>query len=230
MEARRHEKPRELNPDEFPNRDVQVTEQFLKEHEPLLVFLGARLLEACSPARRRGLIPRRAESQIRTYCTLESGLYYETRATNLIAAGVHDRVQQSVEGLRKELAGKNAMPLRDVESWARWCSWKQSSTKITDARAAVHLSIICAPIPRRRTKPRACVSADPGMTGFIVFAHGSRIESANQAVREVAAQMAASGRHVVEAAFLELGAAGLAGATGLLIARGASASSSFPIS
>jgi sirohydrochlorin ferrochelatase len=59
------------------------------------------------------------------------------------------------------------------------------------------------------------------MTGFIVFAHGSRIESANQAVRDVAVQMAASGQHVVEVAFLELGAPDLAGATALLIARGA---------
>lgn len=58
------------------------------------------------------------------------------------------------------------------------------------------------------------------MTGFIVFAHGSRIESANQAVRDVASQMAASGRHVVEPAFLELGAPDLSGATALLIARG----------
>jgi sirohydrochlorin ferrochelatase len=59
------------------------------------------------------------------------------------------------------------------------------------------------------------------MTGFIVFAHGSRIESANQAVRDVAGQMAASGEYIVEAAFLELGAPDLAGATAVLIARGA---------
>jgi sirohydrochlorin ferrochelatase len=59
------------------------------------------------------------------------------------------------------------------------------------------------------------------MTGFIVFAHGSRVESANQAVRDVAGQMAASGPHVVEAAFLELGTPDLTAATGLLIARGA---------
>jgi sirohydrochlorin ferrochelatase len=58
------------------------------------------------------------------------------------------------------------------------------------------------------------------MTGFIVFAHGSRIESANQAVREVSALMAGSGPHAVEAAFLELGAPDLTGATARLIARG----------
>ena len=58
------------------------------------------------------------------------------------------------------------------------------------------------------------------MTGFIVFAHGSRIESANQAVREVADQMAASGDYEVEAAFLELGQPDLAGAAEKLVARG----------
>src|SRR5271170_4356809 len=58
------------------------------------------------------------------------------------------------------------------------------------------------------------------MTGFIVFAHGSRIESANQAVRDVVTKMAVTGDHAVEAAFLELGTPDLAGATALLIARG----------
>lgn len=59
------------------------------------------------------------------------------------------------------------------------------------------------------------------MTGFVVFAHGSRIESANQAVREVSVQMGASGRHLVEAAFLELGEPDLAGAARRLVSRGA---------
>ena len=42
--------------------------------------------------------------------------------------------------------------------------------------------------------------------GIIVFAHGSRVESANQAVRAVAAELARAGPHQhVVAAFLELG-------------------------
>lgn len=117
VEARRHEKPREVNPDEVPNRDVQVTEEFLREHEPLLVFLGSRLLEAALA--QAGAVDSdirdALQSLIRTYRTLQSGLYYETRPTNLVAAGIHQRMQEAVDGLRKELAGKNAMPLRDVE-------------------------------------------------------------------------------------------------------------------
>ena len=59
------------------------------------------------------------------------------------------------------------------------------------------------------------------MTGYIVFAHGSRIESANEAVRDVARRMAASAGITVEPAFLELGQPDLAGATERLVAQGA---------
>ena len=57
--------------------------------------------------------------------------------------------------------------------------------------------------------------------GIILFAHGSRIEAANEAVRTTAAQMARAGsfQHV-EAAFLELGQPDLAGAVADLAGRG----------
>lgn len=59
------------------------------------------------------------------------------------------------------------------------------------------------------------------MTGFIVFAHGSRVADANQAVRDVAARVAAACDYEVEAAFLELGQPDLAGAAKRLVERGA---------
>ena len=59
-------------------------------------------------------------------------------------------------------------------------------------------------------------------SGIIVFAHGSRIEPANQAVRSVAANLARAGDYpIVEAAFLELGRPSLEEAADLLVARGA---------
>jgi sirohydrochlorin ferrochelatase len=58
-------------------------------------------------------------------------------------------------------------------------------------------------------------------TGFIVFAHGSRIEPANQAVRSVAADFArAGGYQYVETAFLELGQPSLHEAAVRLAAQG----------
>ena len=58
-------------------------------------------------------------------------------------------------------------------------------------------------------------------TGIIVFAHGSRIEAANQAVRSAATDLARAGDcRIVEAAFLELGRPSLEEAADLLVARG----------
>ena len=60
-----------------------------------------------------------------------------------------------------------------------------------------------------------------GITAFVVFAHGSRVESANQAVRAVSARMAQESGQVVEAAFLECGQPDLAGAVDRLAAANA---------
>jgi hypothetical protein len=117
VEARQHEKRHEVNPDEVPNRDVEVTEEFLREHEPLFILLGSRLLEAAlaSTGAVDSDVRDALQSLIRTYRTLQSGLYYETKPANLIAAGIHQRMQEAIDSLRKELAQKNAMPLRDAE-------------------------------------------------------------------------------------------------------------------
>jgi sirohydrochlorin ferrochelatase len=59
------------------------------------------------------------------------------------------------------------------------------------------------------------------MTGYVVFAHGSSVESANEAVRTVALQMASLGAlENVVAAFLEGGKPDLATATRELAERG----------
>lgn len=58
------------------------------------------------------------------------------------------------------------------------------------------------------------------MTGFIVFAHGSRVESANEAVRVASSRLAEAGGHVVEPAFLELGIPDLRGAVDRLANQG----------
>jgi sirohydrochlorin ferrochelatase len=60
------------------------------------------------------------------------------------------------------------------------------------------------------------------MTGYVVFAHGSSVESANEAVRVVTAQLRERGGYdAVETAFLEGGRPDLKGAVEALSARGA---------
>lgn len=60
------------------------------------------------------------------------------------------------------------------------------------------------------------------MTGYVVFAHGSSVESANDAVRAVTAQLRErGGLETVETAFLEQGKPDLRGAVDALALRGA---------
>lgn len=59
-------------------------------------------------------------------------------------------------------------------------------------------------------------------TGLVVFAHGSRIESANEAVRMATAALAREGGYkLVVPAFLELGTPDLATAIDILVKQGA---------
>ena len=117
IEARRREKPSLRKPEEWPNQDVQITEEFLRNHEPLLIFLGMKLLEASleTAGAVDSDVRQSIESLIRTYRTLQSGLYYETMPDNLIAAGIHQRIQAAIEQLRKELTEKGATGIRDSE-------------------------------------------------------------------------------------------------------------------
>src|SRR5215472_15830654 len=95
VEARQHENPPVVSAGPLPNQDVRISEEFLRDHEPLLIFLGAKLLEA-SMATAGAVdsdVQEALETLIRTYRTLESGLYYETRPNNLLAAGIHQKIQ-----------------------------------------------------------------------------------------------------------------------------------------
>jgi hypothetical protein len=117
VEARQHERLVAVDSEQIPNQDVRVTEEFLREHEPLLIFLGAKLLESSLGA--AGAIDADVrdalDSMIRTYRTLQSGLYYETLSPNLVAAAIQQNLQQAVDTLRKELSEKGATTIRDVE-------------------------------------------------------------------------------------------------------------------
>jgi hypothetical protein len=121
VEARGHEKAPPVPAEQIPNQDVRISEEFLRDHEPLLIFLGAKLLEASLETTLETTsivdsdVQEALESLIRTYRTLESGLYYETRPNNLLAAGIHQNIQDAVQELRKELGEKGSTPIRDSE-------------------------------------------------------------------------------------------------------------------
>lgn len=103
MEARRHEKPVQLDPQQMPNRDIRLTEEILDQNDKLLAFLGATLAQAeMETAGAADADAREAlGSLIRTYRTLQSGVYYESVPSNPIAARMYSFVQQGIAEFRK---------------------------------------------------------------------------------------------------------------------------------
>jgi hypothetical protein len=104
QEARRHEKPVPIETDQIPNRDIRVTEDFVAGHEPLIAAIGQTLLRAglSTPGVVDFDIRDALDAMIRTYRTLESGLYYESRPDNALAAQVFRSVQETVDAIRRQ--------------------------------------------------------------------------------------------------------------------------------
>jgi hypothetical protein len=103
-DARKHDKPLEFDEGQVPNRDIQVTDRFLEEHEDLVMFLGS--VVATGAFETDGAVDfdvREAlEALVRTYRTLQSGVYYESRPANPLAAAVFRKVQMAMEEARRQ--------------------------------------------------------------------------------------------------------------------------------
>lgn len=115
-EARKHEKP--AAPGEIPNLDIEVTDSFLREHDTLIAFL-IQAVAAAGLAGRGAVdydVREALEGLVRTYRTRESGLYYESRPSNLIAAWIFDRLQENLEEFRRTSTERYGMTVvRDAE-------------------------------------------------------------------------------------------------------------------
>jgi hypothetical protein len=118
QEARKHERPIEVNPDEFPNPDIRLSETFLRDHEPLLIAVGQAVLATAleTPGAVDYDVREALAALIRTQRTLESGLYYETRPENRIAAELFRKIQAGIaEHRRAETEESHITKTRDTD-------------------------------------------------------------------------------------------------------------------
>ncbi len=106
QEARRHERVPELKEEEIPNRDIEITDAFLEENDPLVALSSRMLLEAAgeTPGAIDADVRQALGALIRTLRTRQSGLYYESRPDNPLAAAVQQGFQARLEKFRQELA------------------------------------------------------------------------------------------------------------------------------
>ena len=136
-QARRREPPVELRPEAMPNRDIAVSEAFLREHEPLILLSGRILFE--SAARVPGAIDadlREAlAAMIKTYRTRESGLIYESRPANPLAAAIQQGFEQQLRTAREQMAERAGFhAVRDREVLGALVFWERLALQSDNGR------------------------------------------------------------------------------------------------
>ena len=111
QEGREHEKPAGLDPSAFPYQEIQVTEKFLRDHEDLLTATAQFTLGAAFQA--PGAVDRDVrdalDALVRTYKTLESGVYYQTMPQSPIAGAIVAQLQQALQQFRQQDAERTGV-------------------------------------------------------------------------------------------------------------------------
>ncbi len=118
IEAQAHERPRQLDPASAPNPDIRITDEFIAKNGLLGEFLWHEVFEAASADSSAvdSDVREALDGLTRTYRTLESGLYYESRPENLIAARIYDRVRESIDKFRETVRQREGMTsIRDAD-------------------------------------------------------------------------------------------------------------------
>jgi len=105
-EARLHERAMApLDTNAMPNKDIVVRESFLREHAEQISDVGSILVRAAlrEPGAVDNDVRDTLEGLIRTWRTLQSGLYYDTRPENALAARIFDNFRAGMEEYRRDL-------------------------------------------------------------------------------------------------------------------------------
>lgn len=108
LESRAHEHKGLLDPDNFPYKEIRITETFLRDHDDLLIACGEAVLGGAlgSPKSTDRDTREALDALIQTYKTLDSGIYYETRPDSAYAreilAGIQQRLREFKENETKQ--------------------------------------------------------------------------------------------------------------------------------
>ena len=111
-EARLRDPEPDIDPRKFPHPEIKIDEGFLQKNEALLLLTAGALAKAAINT--EGAIDydvrESLESLVRTYLTTQSGLIYESRPANILAARIHAAVQERMSEFRERIP-----QIRDAE-------------------------------------------------------------------------------------------------------------------
>lgn len=115
-EARLHERQPDLDEPGIPDADIRLTERFLAENAELLSAVAQALFDSTrqNPDVNDNDVREALDSLIRTYRTLQSGLYYESRPANPMAEFAYEQIRQMVAALHERLRQSGRDGIRDA--------------------------------------------------------------------------------------------------------------------
>jgi hypothetical protein len=118
QDARQYDKPVPLPSMKLPHEDIRVDEKFLRDHDELVVSLAGSLSAAAlaTSGAADNDVRDTLDALIRTYRTLDAGVYYETMPENLLAARIFRAVNEDIARLRsEERQGLRIAAIRDAD-------------------------------------------------------------------------------------------------------------------
>jgi hypothetical protein len=102
VEGRRHDKP-SWDAKDFPHKEIRVDEEYIEETRELFTVVSLSVIKAAHQT--PGVVDNDMrdclEACIKTYLTLDTGLIYESKPANMVAAAVQARLMESIEEFKK---------------------------------------------------------------------------------------------------------------------------------
>lgn len=135
-EARLHERPPANDESSVPDADIQLTERFLNENGELLLAVAEALFTSTrqNPNVNDNDVREALDSLIRTYRTLQSGLYYESRPANPMADFAYEQVRQLVAALHERLRQSGRDGLRDAAVLGALVFFRRTEARMNNGR------------------------------------------------------------------------------------------------
>ena len=103
LEGRKHDRPGPEHVLDFPHKDIRVEEEYIEQIHELFTVVSLSIVKAAqeTPGILDSDIRDCLEAVIKTYRTQDSGLIYETKPANTVAAAMQTRLTESIEEFKK---------------------------------------------------------------------------------------------------------------------------------
>ena len=99
VEGRKHDRPPQDQIIDFPNKDIRVDEEFIEQNNELFTVVSLSVIKTAQQT--PGIVDNDVReclaAVIKTYLTRDSGIIYDSKPENTVAAAMQTRLMDSIE-------------------------------------------------------------------------------------------------------------------------------------